>query len=135
MNSNYNKELHTIIPTLDYFKTMTGMDYIKESGYPETEAKAKFQSLVLKAKDFLMSDKSSNFQNAFNYMTMKYELFAQAFEKYAVRYIEATFKYGDEAGWDKVPFEIKNAINGSVLKAYEYTSEVYSEIELSDLEW
>jgi hypothetical protein len=135
MNSIYDNNLHIAVPTLDYFRDITGMDYIIESGYDEAEATRRFRSLVLKAKDFLLYDKPSRYQNAFGYLIKNYTLWTHAWEQYVIRYIEATFKYGDEAGWKEIPFEVKNAISGSVLKAYHLDRATYYEIENSGTEW
>ena len=129
MNSVYNKELHVSVPTLDYIKRSTGLDVLLEEGNKE-RAEAKVISLTSKARDFLFLDKSPQVQRVISYLIYK-GTWKQAWEQYAVRYIEATFYHGDESAWAKVPRPILNAIHGSVLQVQFFTPNIINEVRYS----
>jgi hypothetical protein len=113
MKSVYSKELHVAIPTLDYIKLMTGIDVILEEGNKE-RAEGKVISLTAKARDFLYVDKSGEAQMVISYLIYT-ETWLDMWLNYVVKYIEATFYYGDESSWEKTPRPIENAIYGSLL--------------------
>lgn len=129
MKSTYSEELHVAIPTLDYIKSMTGIDVLLEEG-EETRANGKITSLCAKARDFLMLDKSIEAQRITSYLIFK-GTWLDAWLNYVVRYIEATFYYGDESTWETTPKPILNAIMGSVLAETRFTQNIVYEVRNS----
>ncbi len=126
MKSTYDKELHVAVPTLDYFKRMTGLDLITEAGNKEL-AEGKVISLTAKARDYLFIDRSTETQRVVSYLIYK-ETWLDAWLNYVVRYIEATFNYGDESAWASTPKPILNAIYGSVLNNIRFTGGIIAEV-------
>ena len=131
----YNLEHQIYIPSLDYFKSITGLDYVIESGHSEEVAKQKFLGFSLKAKDLLMQNKSARFQNAFGYLISQKTNWQDAFKRYVTIYVECTMIYGDESAWQNTPKELENMVNGSILKSKELTSDAYYQIERSGKVW
>lgn len=131
----YKDAYHIAIPSLQDIKELTGRDLVVEGGYTKEVTEARVLSYTLKAKDFLMRDKSQRFMNAFSYLVKFNDKWTYAWKIYAIRYIEATMLYGDETTWQKVPFEVQNSIDGSVLRAYHFTTSLYDEVEQSEESW
>jgi hypothetical protein len=129
MNSIYSIELHVSIPTLDYLKRATGIDVLLEAGTKEL-AEGKVYSLTARARDMLFVNKSVQSQRVISYLIFK-GLWKEAWENYVVKYIEATFYYGDEETWKETPKMIHNAIYGSVLLSREFTYAIKNEAETS----
>ncbi len=134
MNSTYSDELHVSIPTLDYIKLNTGFDMIIEKGNKEL-AESTVISLTSKARDFLFVDKPLESQRAMSYLIKNNPTWTKAWESYVLRYIEATFNYGDESAWEKVPQTIKNAIYGGILRANYFTEDILNTIRTTDEVW
>ena len=129
MNSVYSKELHVSIPTLDYLKRAIGIDVLLEAGTKEL-AEGKVYFLTSSARDMLFLTKSAETQRIISYLIYK-GTWLEAWENYVVKYITATFYYGDETQWKETPKMIHNAIFGSVLMAREFTHQIKSEVENS----
>jgi hypothetical protein len=127
MNSNYSTELHVSIPTLAYIKRVTGIDVLLEEGNKE-RAEGKIYSLTSKARDFLFINKSPQTQKIFSYLIYK-KTWLEEWENYVVKYIEATFYYGDESAWTDTPKPILNAIYGSALSTREFIARTINEVK------
>lgn len=127
MNSNYDINLRVSVPTMEYFKSRTGLDLILEEGNKE-RAEGKVLSLTAKAKDFLFSTKNYEIQNIFSYLIKTNAEYLRAWENYVVRYIETTFTHGTDENWAKVPMGIVNAIDGSCLSARDFTANIKQEV-------
>lgn len=135
MNSTYIDKYHVAVPSLDLIKEMTGYDLITEGGWTKEVTEAKVLSYTLKARDYLFRNKAASYQIALPYMIKFKTNWNEAWTNYVIRYIESTFLYGNEQDWKEVPFEISNAINGSLLKNHNFSVSVLSEIENSSEEW
>jgi len=127
--STYNQELHVAVPSLDYFRDMTGIDILLEEGN-EKRALGKVMSLTAKARDYLFIDRSNETQRVVSYLIFK-ETWLDAWLNYVTRYIEATFNYGDESAWASTPKPILNAIYGSVLNNIRFTGNIIQEVRES----
>jgi hypothetical protein len=130
----YDMELKVYIPSLDEIKKNTGVDLVLEEGNKE-RAEGKVRNLVSKAKDFLYSGKPYESQNVFSYLIKFNKEYQTAFKLYAIKYIESTWVYGTEETWDKVPKQILNAINGSVLHIQFFSGNILSEVRNSSEVW
>ncbi len=134
MNSIYNTDLHVSVPTPDFFKANTGIDIVLEKGNLEL-AQGTIMSLTQKARDYLYVDKPFETQRAMSYLIKNNSQWTKAWENYVLRYIEATFNYGDESGWEKVPQTIKNAVHGSILRANYFTDAILHEVRTTEEEF
>jgi hypothetical protein len=126
MNSVYNKDLGVSVITLDYFKQSTGIDLVLEEGNKE-RAEGKVYSLTSKARDFLFSRKTLETSQIMSYLIYK-DKAKKEWEKFAVKYIEATFYYGDESNWKEIPMPIKNAMNTGILSVDRFTNQLRIEV-------
>lgn len=126
MNSIYKKDLKVSIPTLQYIKETTALDLILEEGNKE-RAEGKVMSLTMKARDLLFSNKLPITQRCISYLIYKGD-WASLWEQYVLRYIEATFYFGDESSWQAVPSTIINAINGSMLSVKRFAPHIEREV-------
>ena len=131
---SYNDILRVTVPTIDEIKEYTSFDLTLEEGNKE-RAEAKVLSLVSKAKDYLYLGKSFETQNVFSYLIKFNTEWKRAWELYAIKYIEATFNFGDESAWANTPKPIYNAVNGSILRTQFFTDSTLSEVRNSDKEW
>lgn len=129
MNSVYKKEYKVSVPTLEYIKTSTGIDVVLEEGNKE-RAEGKINALTTKARDLLFMGKSLESQRIISYLIFK-DIWKDAWENYVIRYIEATFFYGDESAWEKLPDTIERAYKGSVLNVTYFTPNIRYEVKQS----
>ena len=135
MKSVYSDIYHVAIPTLEYLKAVTGFDMVVDGGWTKEVTEAKVLSLSLRARDYLMTNRSARYQNALSYLIKFDDTWREAWDNFVARYIECTFRYGDEASWQKTPMEIINAVEGSLLAQHRFTDYAYYTIEQSGEMW
>ena len=124
----YNEQLKVAIPTLDYFKEMTGRDLAILEGSSDL-AEARVKGLTVKAKNYLYHLKTRETQSVFTYKIKTDNKYRDDFLTYAVAYIESSmfsdldFVYGK----DKPPFTVIQAIGGTLMNIDRFTSNVVVE--------
>lgn len=131
-NSNYDLETHTPIITLDYIKSTTGIDLTVNGDMIVGTVEGRVKMLCLQARNYLFGFKTYETQRVMEYLIATDTEWRKAFEFYACMYLVQSLYDPD---WDKVPKDIVNAIEGSLLKANYFTQRIIHEVENSELEW
>ena len=87
MKSVYSDTYHVAIPTLEYLKAVTGFDMVVEGGWTKEVTESKVLSLSLRARDYLMTNRSARYQNALSYLIKFDDTWREAWDNFVAHYI------------------------------------------------